>query len=197
MHSKSADQPGVVPLGANPFIGGYLSPDRRVAGPSGSMAESSGTYCRHARGGFTTTFAWSLILILKNGRAGEFAGRIIQKEQPVTACSLGAAAAEPATKLPLAANYFFAALAGTIWYFQFLCYSMGQTKMGKYDFSSWTPHMASIIIFSTLWGGLVQRVEWHTRRTTKLLVVLGLFGLIASTVVIGYGNYFRAASPAH
>ena len=29
---------------------------------------------------------------------------------------------------------------------------MGETQMGKYGFSSWTLHMASIIIFSTLWG---------------------------------------------
>ena len=43
----------------------------------------------------------------------------------------------------LLANYLFAALAGVIWYFQFFFYSMGQTKMGKYDFSSWTLHMAA------------------------------------------------------
>ena len=52
----------------------------------------------------------------------------------------------------LTRNYVLAALAGVIWYFQFFFYSMGQTKMGKYDFSSWTLHMASIIIFATLWG---------------------------------------------
>ena len=49
-------------------------------------------------------------------------------------------------------NYFFSALAGTTWYFQFFFYTMGETQMGRYKFSSWTLHMASIIIFSTLWG---------------------------------------------
>ena len=39
-------------------------------------------------------------------------------------------------------------MAGVTWYLQFFFYSMGQTKMGKYDFSSWTLHMASIIIFA-------------------------------------------------
>ncbi len=41
---------------------------------------------------------------------------------------------------------------------QFFFYSMGETKMGVYTFSSWTLHMASIVIFSTLWG--VGLKEW-------------------------------------
>ena len=91
----------------------------------------------------------------------------------------------------LVANYLLAASAGVIWYFQFFFYSMGQTKMGKYDFSSWTLHMASIIIFATLWGLILR--EWHgTSRRTKLLVSCGLFLLIGSTVVVGYGNYLVA-----
>jgi L-rhamnose-H+ transport protein len=87
-------------------------------------------------------------------------------------------------------NYLFAALAGVIWYFQFFFYSMGQTRMGKYDFSSWTLHMASIIIFATLWGLALK--EWKgTSRRTKWLVACGLTLLIASTVIVGYGNYLK------
>jgi L-rhamnose-H+ transport protein len=82
-------------------------------------------------------------------------------------------------------------MAGVIWYFQFFFYSMGQTKMGKYDFSSWTLHMASIIIFATLWGLFLK--EWHgTSRRTKLLVTCGLFLLVGSTVIVGYGNYRKS-----
>jgi L-rhamnose-H+ transport protein len=92
----------------------------------------------------------------------------------------------------LIANYLFAAMAGVIWYFQFFFYSMGQTKMGKYDFSSWTLHMASIIIFATLWGLALK--EWRgTSRRTKLLVATGLVLLVSSTVVVGYGNYLKTA----
>ena len=91
----------------------------------------------------------------------------------------------------LFANYIFAAMAGVIWYFQFFFYSMGQTKMGKYDFSSWTLHMASIIIFATLWGLVLK--EWHgTSMRTKLLVTAGLLLLVGSTVIVGYGNYLHA-----
>jgi L-rhamnose-H+ transport protein len=55
---------------------------------------------------------------------------------------------EPA-RAPMLANYLFSALAGTTWYMQFFFYSMGETQMGAYKFSSWTLHMANIIIFSS------------------------------------------------
>jgi L-rhamnose-H+ transport protein len=91
----------------------------------------------------------------------------------------------------LTANYLFAAAAGVIWYFQFFFYSMGQTKMGKYDFASWTLHMASIIIFANLWGIVLK--EWKgTSTRTKALVACGLLLLVGSTVVVGYGSYLKA-----
>ena len=104
-------------------------------------------------------------------------------------------AAHRITAPVLLANYGFAALAGVFWYFQFFFYSMGQVKMGKYDFSSWTLHMASIIIFATLWGLALK--EWRgTSRSTRALVALGLTLLIGSTLVVGYGNYLQATSTA-
>ncbi len=150
-------------------------------------------------GGFLTNFLWSLFLIIRNRSFDQFAGapgiNPMGAVEVTTAKSLGAEAAllEPASRLTgptLAKNYVLAALAGVIWYFQFFFYSMGQTKMGKYDFSSWTLHMASIIIFATLWG--VALKEWKgTSRRTKGLVALGLFLLVGSTVVVGYGNYLK------
>ncbi len=65
---------------------------------------------------------------------------------------------------------------------------MAKTKMGIYDFSSWTLLMASIIVFATIWGLLLK--EWNgTSARTKLLVSAGLALLIASILIIGYGNY--------
>ena len=91
-------------------------------------------------------------------------------------------------RVPLLANYLLCALAGTTWYFQFFFYTMGETQMGKYGFSSWTLHMASIIIFSTLWG--IALKEWKgTGLRTRVLVFLSLLVLIGSTVIVGYGNY--------
>jgi L-rhamnose-H+ transport protein len=155
-------------------------------------------------GGFVTNFLWSLFLILKNRSFAQFAGapgiNPMGAVEVTTAKSLGAEAAlveapdhlsgPRLTGRTLIKNYVLAALAGVIWYFQFFFYSMGQTKMGKYDFSSWTLHMASIIIFATLWG--VALKEWKgTSRRTKGLVALGLFLLVGSTVVVGYGNYLK------
>jgi L-rhamnose-H+ transport protein len=59
--------------------------------------------------------------------------------------------------IPLFSN-FFPALAGTTWYFQFFFYTMGETQMGEFGFASWTLLMASIIIFSTMWGWFFH--EW-------------------------------------
>jgi L-rhamnose-H+ transport protein len=150
-------------------------------------------------GGFLTNFLWSLFLIIRNRSFDQFGGapgiNPMGAVEGTTAKSLGAEAAllEPPDRLAgptLAKNYVLAALAGVIWYFQFFFYSMGQTKMGKYDFSSWTLHMASIIIFATLWG--VALKEWKgTSRRTRGLVALGLFLLVGSTVVVGYGNYLK------
>jgi L-rhamnose-H+ transport protein len=87
-------------------------------------------------------------------------------------------------------NYLFASLAGVIWYFQFFFYSMGETRMGRYNFASWTLHMSSIILFANLWGIALR--EWKgTSRRTKLLVATGLVLLVSSTIVIGAGSYLK------
>jgi len=88
-------------------------------------------------------------------------------------------------------NYLFSALAGVTWYMQFFFYTMGETQMGQYKFSSWTLHMASIIIFSSLWG--IALKEWRgSSRGTKTKLAIGLALLIVSTIIVGYGNYLGA-----
>lgn len=86
------------------------------------------------------------------------------------------------------ANYFWAASAGAVWYFQFMFYGMGSTFLGpEYDFASWTIHMAFIILFSNLWG--IYFDEWAgTSRSTRgvLYATLGL--LAVSVVMIGVGS---------
>ncbi len=52
--------------------------------------------------------------------------------------------------------------------------------------------MASIILFSTLWGFALK--EWSgASQRTRALVWTGIATLIGSTVVIGLGNFFAAA----
>ncbi|HSA96515.1 MAG TPA: L-rhamnose/proton symporter RhaT, partial [Acidobacteriota bacterium] len=139
-------------------------------------------------GGFTTNFIWCTALSLKN-RSGRDYVRVKRENPSVAAEGAGAGAI---VKPPsLLVNYVFSALAGTTWYFQFFFYGMGTTKMGKYDFSSWTIHMAFIITFSSLWG--IYFHEWKgTGRLTRRLVETGIVVLILSTVVVGAGNYLAA-----
>ena len=91
-------------------------------------------------------------------------------------------------EVPLAMNYLLSAIAGTTWYFQFFFYTMGETQMGAYKFSSWTLHMASIIIFSSLWGLGLREWKGAGKHTMRLLYG-SLLLLIASTIIVGYGNY--------
>src|SRR3954453_7217534 len=105
-----------------------------------------------------------------------------------TAVMIESAPAAVEVRAPMLRNYLLCALAGTTWYFQFFFYTMGETQMGRYKFSSWTLHMASIIIFSTLWG--IALKEWRgVSVRTKILVFLTLLTLVGSTVIVGYGNY--------
>lgn len=102
------------------------------------------------------------------------------------------AQAETAQRAPMLRNYLLCALAGTTWYFQFFFYTMGESQMGRYRFSSWTLHMASIIIFSSLWG--IGFREWKgAGLRAGALLSFALFLLVVSTVIIGYGNYLGMA----
>ena len=156
-------------------------------------------------GGFTTNFIWCLILNIRNHTLYQYVdpnihGEVPSRNQepilenaidaPAEEVAVAAAVAtEPATaRAPMLANYFFSALAGTTWYFQFFFYTMGETQMGRYKFSSWTLHMASIIIFSSLWG--IGLKEWKgAGAVAGNLLALALLLLVGSTVIVGYGNY--------
>jgi L-rhamnose-H+ transport protein len=126
-------------------------------------------------GGFTSNAIWCIALNIRRGTTREYV-----------------AARTPAgDAIPRWRNLLWCALAGVTWYFQFFFYTMGETQMGRFAFSSWTLHMASIIIFSTIWG--VSLKEWHgSSRRTHGLVAAGVFILVLSTLVVGYGNYLAS-----
>lgn len=155
-------------------------------------------------GGFTTNFLWCLALNIKNKTGFQYftasPGQYHEiPEDPVLETVIDAPSREvvehipnpkPANSqpVPILANYLFCALAGTTWYFQFFFYTMGETQMGKYGFSSWTLHMASIIIFSTLWG--LGYKEWKGAGAPAMrFLSLALFLLVGSTIIVGYGNF--------
>jgi L-rhamnose-H+ transport protein len=131
-------------------------------------------------GGFLTNVVWCAALMARNKTLAAFTS-------PRTLSAVN----NHADSVPLVANYVLCALAGLIWYFQFFFYGMGTTQMGKYGFSSWALHMASIILFSTLWG--IALHEWRgTSRQTHVRITIGLALLVASMAIIGYGNHLAA-----
>jgi L-rhamnose-H+ transport protein len=151
-----------------------------LAAGTSVLSQGLPVLCVVLAGGFTTNLIWCLILILKNGSAPEFIGGRRRTADTKVA------------RPPLLFNYCMSALGGVAWYFQFFFYTMGESQMGAYGFSSWTLHMASVIIFSTLWGFALK--EWSgSSGATKRLVWTGILVLVASTVIIGAGNYLQAA----
>ena len=172
-------------------------------------------------GGFLTNFVWCLVLLRRNRTGYQFFdsrihGGSLEDELIIetavdapsrevvehigssgrgptqTAVMTPTASVQPALRAPMLRNYLLCALAGTTWYFQFFFYTMGESQMGRYSFSSWTLHMASIIIFSSLWG--IGFREWQgAGASARYLLTLALFLLVASTVIVGYGNYLGLA----
>jgi L-rhamnose-H+ transport protein len=173
-------------------------------------------------GGFTTNFIWCLILNLRNKTGYQYFSSTSREtnhqEETTIETAVDAPGREvvehiPAARqgtlavavlveksgtrrnhepVPMLANYLLCALAGTTWYFQFFFYTMGETQMGRFKFSSWTLHMASIIIFSTLWG--LGLKEWKGAGVPAMrLLSLALALLVGSTVIVGYGNYLGLA----
>jgi L-rhamnose-H+ transport protein len=161
-------------------------------------------------GGFITNFIWCVMLNIKNSTGSQyFSSRSGQNQQNPSDSIIETVIDAPSREvvehmtspkptdslpIPMTFNYLLCALAGTTWYFQFFFYTMGETQMGKYGFSSWTLHMASIIIFSTLWG--LGFKEWKGAGAPAMRSLsLALFLLVGSTVIVGYGNFLAAGPP--
>src|SRR6202007_644644 len=115
-------------------------------------------------GGLTTNFIWCMFLNARNKTFGDYTNK----------------------QTPLKRNYFFAALAGTIWFLQFFFYGMGESKLGN-GASSWILHMAFIILVANMWGFALK--EWKGVSTkTKTTIIVGVIIIILSVMLVGYGN---------
>ncbi len=119
-------------------------------------------------GGFTVNFLWCLFLNFTNRSIGDYVR----------------------SGAPLAANLFFAAAAGVLWYSQLALLSAGNAKSGSVAFAGWTVFMSSTVIFSTLVGILLREWQGVSRRTKSLLAASFVI-LVAALLTIGYGNYLK------
>jgi L-rhamnose-H+ transport protein len=131
--------------------------------------------CLVMAGGLITNAVCCLYLVRRNRHASQWIG--------IPASTDGGLRRRPI----LIRNYLLCALAGTVGYFQFFFYTMGESRMGDYRFASWTLHMASIIIFGTIWGFAFR--EWRgAALRVRSMVFFGVGLLVFATIVIGYGT---------
>jgi L-rhamnose-H+ transport protein len=131
------------------------------------LYQNNVTYIILLWGGLTTNFIWCMILNARNRTFGDYTNK----------------------KMPLARNYFFAALAGTVWFLQFFFYGMGESRLGN-GASSWILHMAFIILVANLWG--VALKEWKGVSTrTRLTITMGIVIILFSVLLVGYGNSLK------
>ena len=132
------------------------------------LFQNNVTYVVLLWGGLTTNLIWCLILNYKNRSFGDYKNE----------------------NTPLTSNYLFSALAGTTWFLQFFFYGMGESKLGN-GASSWILHMAFIILISNVWGIILK--EWNGASSrTRLTITIGILTILASVVLVGYGNSFPA-----
>ncbi|HET6559216.1 MAG TPA: L-rhamnose/proton symporter RhaT [Prolixibacteraceae bacterium] len=116
-------------------------------------------------GGLTTNLIFTTAMIIKNKTGGDFVDK----------------------KTPLLSNYLFCALAGTTWFLQFFFYGMGETKIGN-GASSWTLHMATIILTANLWG--FYRKEWKgVSKKTYNMILLGIGAILLSVIIVGIAKW--------
>ena len=157
-------------------------------------------------GGFTTNFLWCVLLNLKNRTGYQYLAAEVKPEhahhggegggEHGGGTTTATATAVADLRIPRLRNYLFSALAGATWYFQFFFYTMGETQMGKFGFASWTLHMASIIIFSTMWGWIFHEWKGSSKKAHRL-IASGILALILSTLIIGIGTYLKGLGAAH
>lgn len=134
-------------------------------------------------GGFLVNALWCIFLSLRNRSIGDFIGRRSVKPKNWG----GAADSGPTIGRALGPNYGWAAIAGVTWYLGFMFYGIGTTFMGRYDFTSWSIHLAFVIVFSTLCG--IATGEWRgSGRLTRWLLAAAIVILVSSTLVIAIGG---------
>ena len=139
-------------------------------------------------GGFITNFVWCAVLNIRNRTGYQYFSSTSRNPSPGsereitietatdaparevaehTACALGERK-PPAS--PYACELFAMRARRNHMVFPVLLGPWGKLRWGRYKFSSWTLHMASIIIFGSLWG--IGLKEWEGRRSSGREVAL-------------------------
>ena len=121
-------------------------------------------------GCFVVNFVWFIVLGIKQKTLNEFT------------------VSEGLSGSRLLKNTLWSALAGTLWFVQFLFYGLGHVQMGNYRFISWVLHMSMLIFFSFGIGVIMK--EWkNVSKNTYVTLIVALLTLVVSFVVMTIGSY--------
>lgn len=119
-------------------------------------------------GGFLVNGGWCIYLNVKNQTASDYLR----------------------SGLPLLSNWLFAVVGGGLWCSQYICFKAGEPVMGKLSYLGWAVLMASLILFSAVFGIFLG--EWrNTSQRTHRLLAAGLLLLVLSSVISGYAGYLK------
>lgn len=114
-------------------------------------------------GGFFTNLIYCVFLNIKNGTYRDYVS------------------VSPAILLN---NLLFAAIGGTLWYFQFFFMGMGESLLPATMVAfAWSILMSMNIAFSNIWGIFLNEWKGAGRKTVTILVI-GIVILVMSTFVI-------------
>jgi L-rhamnose-H+ transport protein len=117
-------------------------------------------------GSFVTTLVWCLYLSIKNKTLNNF---LETKDGS------------------LVINYLYCALAGFLWYINYVFFGMGRLQMGEFTFVAWGILMTLTIVFATLWG--LYRGEWKgVSMKIRILMWTGLIVLVFASFLIGISS---------
>lgn len=117
-------------------------------------------------GSFLTTLIWCLYLSIRNKTVSNFV--------------------KPRNNM-LSVNYLCCAVAGFLWYVNYVFFGMGKAQMGEFSFVAWGILMTLTIVFATIWG--LFRGEWKgVTRQIRVLMRSGLVILIFASFLIGISS---------
>jgi len=138
-------------------------------------------------GGITVNLSYCIWMHLRNRSFGDYT------RTGLGGSPSGGGSPRPALSLPkatLAGNYSFSALAGALWYLQFIFYGMAAFYMGRYSFTNWSIHMSFMVVASNLWGFYYK--EWNgVSPKTFRRNIIGIIVLVTAGIIMGIASYVK------
>lgn len=133
-------------------------------------------------GGITVNLAYCLWMHLRNRSFGDYT-------RPSVATGAGRTRLSTINH-QLSANYTFSALAGALWYLQFIFYGMASFYMGRYSFTNWSIHMSFMVVASNLWGFYYKEWSGVSPQTFRRNII-GIVLLVVAGIIMGVASYAR------